>query len=224
MRNAMCRYRRVARQTVTAGPPHDGMHGVNLRTEQQHAQSRRTRTHLLDVARGQLAASETASLNSIAKAAAVGIGTVYRHFPTREDLIFALYRQDVAAIAASATGLLARHRPDAALRVWFERLTEDLDTKAGLAAALRTAPACGTFAGEAYALITVAVQTLLDANERAGTIRPGLTAPDVLLAGHGLYHLDHADPEWRTRAGLLLDILLTGIAAPAVEDRLSEPG
>ena len=84
------------------------------------ADARENRDRILDVARGALAADPSASLNSIAKAAGVGPGTLYRHFPSREALVLGIYRQEIDAMVALAPVLLAEHPPLRAFRLWGE--------------------------------------------------------------------------------------------------------
>src|ERR1700744_2203383 len=84
----------------------------------RRADARANRERLLEVAREALRESSDASLNSIAKRAGVGTGTLYRHFPNREALVFAVYQDDVEKVSARAPGLLAEHPPVEALRSW----------------------------------------------------------------------------------------------------------
>lgn len=180
------------------------------RVEQLLAQGERTRARLVEVARDAFAESGEVSLNSIAKRAGVGIGTLYRHFPTREDLVFELYRQEVHQLADAATDLLETSEPLEAFRAWLDRFAQYAMTKAGLVDALRTATTRSRFATEAYGPVTQALAVLLAANEEAGTIRGGVTPDDVLLAVAGLYQLDPAG-EWQPRAERLLDFVLGGL-------------
>ncbi|MEU3983956.1 TetR/AcrR family transcriptional regulator [Streptomyces sp. NPDC026672] len=180
------------------------------RVEQLHAQGERTRARLLEVAREAFAADGAVSLNAVAKAAGVGIGTLYRHFPTREELVFELYRHEVHQLAASADELLAVSEPAVALRDWLDGYARYVMAKAGLVRALRGAATHGRFVQEAYGPVAAAIDRLLAANERAGTVRPGFTADDVLLAVDGLYNLD-PDSDWPPRAARLFDLVVTGL-------------
>src|ERR1700746_127892 len=96
------------------------------------ADAQLNRERILEAARDALTASGDASLNSIAKKAGVGPGTLYRHFPNREALVLAVYRYDVQRLVDAAPGLLEHHAPLAAVRIWFERLTGYLRLKHGL--------------------------------------------------------------------------------------------
>ncbi|MGW6745514.1 TetR/AcrR family transcriptional regulator [Streptomyces sp. NPDC055025] len=180
------------------------------RVEQLHAQGERTRARLLEVAREEFAGDGGVSLNAVAKAAGVGIGTLYRHFPTREELVFELYRHEVHQLAAAADELLGQMRPTAALRAWLDRYADYVMTKAGLVQALRGASVHGSFAQEAYGPVAGAIGRLIAANERAGTMRAGFGPDDVLLAVDGLYNLD-PEGDWRPRAARLFDLVVAGL-------------
>src|SRR5579875_3063949 len=101
--------------------------------EKLRADARENRDRILDVAREAFAADPAASLNSIAKAAGVGAGTLYRHFPSREALVLGVYRKEIDALVARAPMLLARHSPLQALRLWCDRLAESGRVKHGIA-------------------------------------------------------------------------------------------
>ena len=178
------------------------------------AHARQNRERILQAAWESLLESNDASLNSIAKKAGVGIGTLYRHFPTREALVLEVYRHEVEQSAAAAPALLARLDPLDALREWMERLAQYGMTKVGLADALASAASHESLAAEAYDPIIGALALLLRANEAAGTIRPGLDPDDVLLMMGFLWRIDPRS-DWRTRSGRLLDLLIDGLRAGA---------
>src|SRR6185503_11372370 len=138
-----------------------------------------------------------ASLNSIAAGAGVGIGTLYRHFPTREDLLLAVYRNEVQQLVDAAPALLETEPPLAALRSWLDRLAYYGMAKAGLKDAL--AASHDRLNAETYGPVVGAVALLLDANERAGTIRLGVSADDVLLMLGFLWRLD-PNSDWQERS------------------------
>ena len=112
-------------------------HENSLRSD---AQANRDR--ILAVARDALAAEPNASLNSIAKEAEVGAGTLYRHFPTRESLILAVYRKEIETLVALAPALLAKHPPLQAFRIWCGRLAKFGRMKYGVADIVHAADAC----------------------------------------------------------------------------------
>ena len=181
--------------------------------EPLRADARENRERILEAARDALTASSDASLNSIAKRAGVGPGTLYRHFPNREALVLAVYRHDVQQLADSAPALLKEHPPLEALRLWFDRLAYYGRIKHSLAAVLHAATSDG-LAGETYGPVIGAITLLLRACEEAGSIRRGLDPDDVLLVLGFLWRID-AGEDWEARAGRLLDLVLDGLRSGA---------
>src|ERR1700748_3643581 len=104
----------------------------------RRADALENRDRLIAVAREALRKSPDASLNSIAKQAGVGAGTLYRHFPNREALVFAVYKDDVEEVSAQVPQILAEHPPVDALRLWFEMLSARIRPRHGLGEALRS--------------------------------------------------------------------------------------
>ena len=167
------------------------------------------RARILDVARTALTASSDASLNSIAKLAGVGPGTLYRHFPNREALLLAVYRQDVRELIDVVPDLLAEHPPVTALRLWIERLAAYGWIKHGLADAMQAATRAD-LAGEHYGLVIAAITLLLDAGKAAGELRSDIDADELLLLVSFLWRTDlGTDGEARSRH--LLDLVLDGL-------------
>jgi AcrR family transcriptional regulator len=149
--------------------------------ERQRSTAAQNRARLLDVAHDRLAANAAASMNEIAKAAGVGAGTLYRNFPTREDLILAVYHHDIERLVASVGDVLAANASaKAAFIAWFETLAAYIRVKHGLGEALHTAAAQDAI-NATYAPVTAAVARLLDACVSEGTVAPGHDAGDVLL-------------------------------------------
>jgi AcrR family transcriptional regulator len=173
------------------------------------ADARLNRDRLLDAARQALADSPDASLNSIAKLAGVGAGTLYRHFPTREALILAVYQHDIAQHAAAVPGLLIEHPPLTALRIWFEQLAAYIRVKHGLGDALNTA-AAKTVIDDTYEPVTNAVAELLAACARTGDLRPDLNPSDVLLMMGFLWRASD-DDAGRAQAARIVEITLDGM-------------
>jgi AcrR family transcriptional regulator len=99
------------------------------------------RERILAVSYAAFAADPMVSLNAIAKLAGVGPGTLYRHFPAREDLLLAVYQQEIQVLAVAVDGVLEQYPPIEALRVWFGRLADLVRVKHGLGEALQTAAA-----------------------------------------------------------------------------------
>jgi AcrR family transcriptional regulator len=189
--------------------------------QQQHeplrADAQQNRDRILEVAREALAVSGDASLNSIAKKAGVGPGTLYRHFPSREALVLAVYRHEVQRLADLAPRLLEKHRPLDALRLWFERLAYYGKIKHGLADVLHAATSDG-LVGETYGPVIGAITLLLRACEEAGSIRSDLDPDDVLLILGFLWRLDPGrDSEARARR--LLDLVIDGLRARPTRQR-----
>ena len=108
------------------------------RVHVRRSDAQRNRDHILQVAHDAFAESGTTSLNEIAKRAGVGPGTLYRHFPTREALILAVYRRDMQRLVDSVPDVLAIHPPLDAFRFWFHTLAEYVRVKHGLGEALRS--------------------------------------------------------------------------------------
>lgn len=177
--------------------------------------AQRNRERILDVALTELTRAADAPLSAIAKKAGVGQGTFYRNFPNREALILEVYRYEMQQVADTAAQLLQTRAPDRALREWMDRLAQYAMAKAGLADALRmSAGTYGSLAQLGYGPVTKAVTLLLNANDKAGTIRPGLTPDDFVLAIAGLWQIDpHSD--WQPRATRLLDLVMDGLRTGA---------
>jgi AcrR family transcriptional regulator len=176
------------------------------------ADARLNRDRLLDAAARAFARDGAeASLKAIAKDAGVGIGTLYRRFPTRERLVEATYRNETARLCAAAPDLL-RVRPAAeALRVWMDHFVDFLATKRGMADALRAVlVADGQLRMQTRDLLTDALATLLTAGIAEEALRPDIDPNDVLM-GLGGVTLIAGEPDQRALAGRLLDLLIDGL-------------
>ncbi len=178
--------------------------------EKLRSDARANRDRILEVARDALGADPEASLNSIAKAAGVGAGTLYRHFPSREALVVAVYRQEIDSLVLLAPALLGKHRPLQAFRTWCDRLARFGRMKHGIADVLHSASdqdRQGT-----YPALLGAVRQLMVACERSGEIRPG-TDPEDFLALVGL--LWHVPPSaaGAARVKKLLALAFRGLGA-----------
>ena len=174
----------------------------------RRADAAENRARIVQAARAVIASSDELRLNAIAKQAGVGQGTLYRHFPTREDLLAEVYRQDVDELVAAAPALLAEHEPVAALARWFDRVADYAQVKRGVFAAVEVA-VWKDLSAHSLGPIGDALTTLLDAGKADGTIRPDVDARDVILLIGYLSRLGEA--EWDARARHLLDVVLDGL-------------
>jgi AcrR family transcriptional regulator len=176
------------------------------------ADARRNRDRLLSAAvRAFSQDGPDVTLDAIARDAGVGIGTLYRHFPTREALIEAAYRSELARLCDAVPDLLQDMRPDGATRAWMDRYIEYMTTKRGMADALRVVIASG---GTPYAqsrdrLIT-AITSLLQAGAASGALRADIEPADVLAGLSGI-SLAAGEPAQRAQARRLLDLLMDGL-------------
>jgi AcrR family transcriptional regulator len=154
-----------------------------------------------------------AHFERIAKEAGVGSGTLYRNFPTREALIEAAYRNEVAKLCDAVPELLGALPPRQALRAWMERFLDYATAKSGMADALRAMIAAGGDPyGNSQEQMVEAIWVLLRAGSGAGVIRPDVVAPDVLVMLTGIA-LAAGRGEQREQAGRLLELALEGMSA-----------
>jgi AcrR family transcriptional regulator len=152
-----------------------------------------------------------AHFSRIAREAGVGTGTLYRNFPTRETLIEAAYRNEVARLCDAVPGLLATMPPREALRTWMGRFIDYATAKLGMADALRSIVASGTNPyAHSHELIQAALTSLLEAGTTAGAIRSDIGPTDMFAALAGIA-LTSAKPEQREQAERLLDLTLDGL-------------
>jgi len=158
----------------------------------------------------------TVSLDEIARRAGVGIGTLYRHFPTRDALVEAVYRHEVDQLSEAATRLAATLPPGKALHEWMRLFVDYITAKKVIAAALATV--AGTTTTELYATsgerITAAIHLLVDRARAAGDIRGDVDAKDLLRALVGFTY-GNAAADWEASARRLIDILMDGLRPPA---------
>jgi len=177
--------------------------------EPRRADAQQNRKRILEVARNALAISPDTSLNAIAKAAGVGPGTLYRHFPNREALVLGVYRHEMQHLAELAPMLIAEHPPLTALRLWFEGLAHYGRIKHGLANVLHGAMNDGALK-EAYRPLVDAIDQLLRACEGAGEISPGANSEDILLLMGFLWRVAPC-AGGEARAGRLVDLVIDGL-------------
>jgi AcrR family transcriptional regulator len=176
------------------------------------ADARRNRDRLLAAATAAFAeAGEDVALEAVAARAGVGIGTLYRHFPSRDVLVAAAYRHEVDDLCAAAADLLTALPADAALRAWAERFADYIATKRAMGNALRSAAGSDSpLFAETRALILAALRLLLEAGAADGTLRVGVDPTDVMRVVSGIWYLP-AGPEWRADVGRMLDLVIDGL-------------
>jgi len=191
----------------TSGEP-----GEDVSPRKPRADGQRNRERLLEAAKTAFAdVGADVSLDEIARRAGVGIGTLYRHFPTRGAIVEAVYRREVQQLADSATRLIATLPPGEALHAWMQLFVDYIATKKVIA------PALGSIVGgvsELYALsgarITDAMTRLVESAIAGGDIRADVDPADVLRALVGFTY-GAAGPGWQASALRLIDILMNGL-------------
>ncbi|MEU6343955.1 TetR/AcrR family transcriptional regulator [Streptomyces sp. NPDC046977] len=158
------------------------------------------------------------ALDEIARRAGVGIGTLYRHFPTREALVVGAYVHHMDMLCDEVDGLLSELPPDKALVTWMQRFIGHAAEQPGMAVALKAVvhAADSEAVRAGHERVFAALRTLLDAAERAGTIRPGVLADDLAGALSG-FSLITGRPGSRERSDRLVALLVDGL-------RLGAPG
>jgi AcrR family transcriptional regulator len=181
-------------------------------TRPVRADAQRNYDRLLEVAvRAFATDGEHVTLELIAKTAGVGIGTLYRHFPTREALVEATYRHEQAEVCDAVPGLLQSLPPDQAMRAWMDHFIDYLTTKHYMAEGLRAVIGSGaTPFAESRRRLIAAITPLLDAGAADGSLRSDLDANDVLVAINGV-SLAAGQPNQRAQAGRLLDLFVDGM-------------
>jgi AcrR family transcriptional regulator len=173
--------------------------------------AQRNRERILEVAKDAFARSGAGtSLDDIAKQAGVGAGTLYRHFPTRDALLEAVYRTEVEKLAAAERKLAQDLSPMDALRAWMLLFVDYIATKQIIAPALNTLVGGPSKAYEASgAQITGAIRALVERAIEIGDIRRDLDPLDLLRALIGVSNVA-CGPDWQQSARRLVDILITG--------------
>jgi AcrR family transcriptional regulator len=185
---------------------------ANNTTRRQRTDAVRNRERVLEAAKAVFSAGgPDASLEAVARQAGVGIGTLYRHFPTREALFEAVYRREVEQLADLAEQLKAETPPVEALRRWLRSNVEFVATKKGMSAALALAAnSSSELSAYSFGRLTKAVGTLLDRAVAAGDI----SSEDLLRALVGMCYL-HDQPGWQASVLRLLDVFVDGLCRPS---------
>jgi AcrR family transcriptional regulator len=165
------------------------------------ADAQRNREHILEVAKQEFTRSGAdTSLDDIAKQAGVGPGTLYRHFPTREELLKAVYRTEMERLAAAEQRFAETMPPIEALRAWLLLFVDSIATKQIIAKKIFEA---------SYAQVHDALRILVKRAVKNGDIRRDLDPIDLLRALVGVANVA-STPDWQPSAKRLVDILITG--------------
>ena len=183
-------------------------------TRRPRADGERNRVRLIEAAKDTFARDgAAASLEQIARGAGVSIATLYRHFPTRDELISAVYQQEVISLIESADRLKTRREPAAALREWLLLFVEFLDAKHGMAAAMDTLIGGPEplYSKTPHRLDTP-VKMLVAAGVAAGVFRDDIEPHDLLRALSGVAHV-RPSKNWKKSAVGMVDLLLNGLQA-----------
>ena len=173
--------------------------------------AQRNRERILEVAKEAFTRfGADASLDDIAKQAGVGPGTLYRHFPAREELLQAVYRSELEKLAAAEQKLAQAMPPIEALRAWLLLFVDGIATKQLIAPALNTLVGDPKKVFEAsYAQVHEAIRALVKRAIRSGEIRKDLDPLDLLRALVGVANVA-TSPDWQQSAKRLVEILITG--------------
>jgi len=183
----------------------------------QRADAAKNRERIVVEARDLFSsATDPVSLEAIARAAEVGIGTLYRHFPTKEALVEAVYRAELDALEREADALLALHSGFDAMRRWLDRYAGFVATKHAMHDALRIAltPRSGPIS-ETRVRVRETIAKFLAAGARDRSLRSDVQADDLTIGFAGAVFATTASPD-RAQAGRVLDLLMAGLrpAAP----------
>lgn len=205
--------------TSTGADRGTGSGGASARP--QRADARQNVVALLEAAKAVFTESGVeAPVRTIAERAGVGIGTLYRHFPLRSDLISAVFRHEIDACADAAAGIGAAYPPGEALDRWIMRYTQFVATKRGLAAALHSGdPAYEPLAEYFSARLAPTLERLLAAATASGDVVQGVDATEFLGAVANLCHgVDSSTAGTSPRAERMVRLLLAGLRTPVDVD------
>lgn len=189
------------------------------------ADGERNRARLIAAAKGAFAKDgAAASLEQVARDADVSIATLYRHFPTRDELISEVYQQEVTTLIEAARQLIGKREPAAALREWLMLFVDFLDAKHGMAEAM------DTLIGGPEPLysktphrLDVPIKALVSSGVEAGVFRDDIEPHDLLRALAGVAHV-RPSKSWKRSAVRMVDLLLNGLQAkPKVKAGAKRP-
>jgi AcrR family transcriptional regulator len=186
-------------------------------SDSYRSDAQRNRDHIIEIAVEELGANPDVPLRAIARKAGVGQGTLYRHFPDRETLLWTVHQREVDRLTHAGGELLERLSPLRALQEWMRQLGAFAAAHPDVGFAMhRSIVHHGESARPGHAGCADTLSTLLAANQVAGTVRSDIASDDVLLALAGIWRLDDSEPEDRTaRAERLIQIVIAGIVADA---------
>jgi AcrR family transcriptional regulator len=208
----------VSGGSVSGGSLSGGNELAGAPAQRKRADARRNERALLDAAAAVFVKSGVeAPVRDIAAAAGVGMGTIYRHFPTRADLVIAVYRHQVEACAEAGPALMASQPPRVALARWIDLFVDFLTTKHGLATALQSDNARFETLHAYFLDRLVPVCTrLLDAATQAGEIRPDVEAYELMRGVGSLCAGGGGDSRYDARR--LVELLVAGLASSRPEN------
>ncbi len=220
--------------TATAAAARDGAEGSAERAgaagtggPRLRADARRNYERLLAAAAAEFAehGGDEVSLEQIARRAGVGIGTLYRHFPSRLALLEAVYLDQVEALRARAEELAGAGDPAAALSDWLRALVTFSATKRRLTQAmLATASSGSELMSSCGAVLHGAAELLLARAQQAGAVRPDVQAKDMIRLVHGVSMVTEAAPADPGQTGRLLGLVLDGLRAQPAGTGHAGPG
>ncbi len=184
----------------------------------------RNRERVLEAAKAVFSAGgPDASLEAVARRAGVGIGTLYRHFPTRESLFEAVYRREVQQLGELAEQLKSEAAPVDALRRWLRSNVEFVATKKGMSAALALAMhSSSELSAYSFDRLTKAIGALLDRAVAAGEIRSDISPEDVLRTLVGMCYM-HDQPGWQKSVLRMVDVFVDGLRVQTRGDGTATP-
>lgn len=183
-------------------------------TRKPRTDAQRNRMRILETAKDAFTRfGAAASLDEIARQAGVGPGTLYRHFPTRDTLIEAVYRSEVEKLAAAADGFAGSMPPIEALRAWMLLFVDYVAAKHIIAPALNSVVGGPSRLYEgSRSMIQAAMDELVKRAKKSGDVQRDLDSSDLLRAVIGVSHVG-SDPDWQQSARRLVDILIAGSRA-----------
>ena len=184
-------------------------------TRRTRADATRNRETLVTAAKAVFARDgAAASLEAVVREAGFGIGTLYRHFPTREALYEAVYRRDIEQLVALADAATDSGDPVADLRRWLHAMVDMVATKKGMIAAFAlAADTTSAISARWTGSLTGALDALLDRAVRAGRVRPDIRGEELLLAVVGMCML-RDQHGWQASVARLIDTLVDGLRIP----------